>query len=161
MNLIKRISLPRMAIGLVGIALALMLVFGVALAQTETTAQTTIATDIPQELVSLAQDLGCQTSAECALKFDANIEQGIILAQKYDIYTPEQEKLAASFKTEVLERLRTVSQDNFEEEILALANKILKEKPALAKTMGVTRQGVDNAETIISTIKDAGVDIRT
>ena len=118
MNLIKRISLPRMAIGLVGIALALMLVFGVALAQTETTAQTTIATDIPQELVSLAQDLGCQTVAQCAEKFDANFEQGITLAQKYDIYTPEEKKLAATFQTEVLERLRTVSQDNFEEEIL-------------------------------------------
>lgn len=159
MNLIKRISLPRMAIGLVGIMLALMLVFGVALAPTETTAQTTIATDIPQELVSLAQDLGCQTTAQCAEKFDANLEQGIILAQKYDIYTPEEKKLAATFKTEVLERLRTVSQDNFEEEILALANKILKEKPALAKTMGVTRQEVNNAETIINTVKNAGVDI--
>lgn len=161
MNLTKRISLPRMAIGLVGIALALILVFGVALAQTETTAQTTIATDIPQELVSLAQDLGCQTSAQCALKFDANIEQGIILAQKYDIYTPEQEKLATSFRTEVLERLRAVSQDNFEQEILVLANKILSEKPALAKTMGVTQQTVSAAETVINTLKDAGTDIRT
>ena len=159
MNLIKRISLSRMAIGLVGIVLALMLVFGVALAPTETTAQTTIATDIPQELVSLAQDLDCQTVAQCAEKFDANFEQGITLAQKYDIYTPEEKKLAATFQTEVLERLRTVSQDNFEEEILALANKILKEKPALAKTMGVTRQGVDSAEIIINTVKDAGVDI--
>jgi hypothetical protein len=161
MNLIKRISLSGMAIGLVGIALALMLVFGVALAQTETTAQTTIATDIPQELVSLAQDLGCQTSVQCALKFDANIEQGIILAQKYDIYTPEQEKLAISFRTEVLERLRAVSQDNFEQEILVLANKILSEKPALAKTMGITRQTVSAAETVINTLKDAGTDIRT
>jgi len=120
-----------------GLVLGLMLAFSVALAQTEPVA---VATDIPQELILLAQDLGCQTSAQCAEKFDADIEQGIVLAQKYKIYTPEQEKVASTFKTEVLERLRTVSQDNFEEEILALANKILSEKPALARTMGVTRQ---------------------
>ena len=156
MNLTKRINLSGMALGL-GLVLASMLMFSIALAQTETTA----TADIPPELVSLAQDLGCQTSAECAEKFDANIEQGIALAQKYDIYTPEQEKVASTFKTEVLERLKTVSQDNFEEEILALANKILSEKPALAKTMGVTRQTVKAVETIISTVKDAGVDVRT
>ena len=155
MNLIKKIGLSGMAIGLM---LALTLMWSVALAQTETNA---VSTDIPPELVPLAQDLGCQNSAECAEKFDANLEQGIALAQKYDIYTPEQEKLASTFQTEVLERLRTVSQDNFEEEILALANKILSEKPALARIMSVTRQGVDNAETIINTVKEAGVDIRT
>ncbi len=138
--------------------MASMLVFGAVLAQTETTA---VSVDIPPELVPLAQDLGCQTSTECAEKFDANIEQGIALAQKYDIYTPEQKKLASTFKTEVLERLSAVSQDNFEEEILALADKILKEKPALAKTMGVTRQAVSAAETIVDTVKNAGVDIRT
>ena len=142
MNLIKRI-------GLVG------MVIGVVLATTVT------AADIPEKLVPLAQELGCQTSNECALKFDANIEQGIALAQKYNIYTPEQEKVASTFKTEVLEKLNAVSQDNFEEEILILANKILKEKPALAKTMGVTRQTVSAAETIINTVKEAGVDIRT
>jgi len=149
-----KISLSWMAVGLV--LTLLLFMSSVALAQTETT-----ATDIPQELVSLAQDLGCQTSSECAEKFDANIEQGIALAQKYDIYTPEQEKLANTFKTEVLARLSTASGDNFEEEILALANKILKEKPALAKTMGVTRQGVTAAETIVNTVKEAGVDIQT
>src|SRR3989344_7183834 len=142
MNLIKRI-------GSVG------MVIGVVLATTVT------AADIPEKLVPLAQELGCQTSNECALKFDANIEQGIALAQKYNIYTPEQEKVASTFKTEVLEKLNAVSQDNFEEEILILANKILKEKPALAKTMGVTRQTVSAAETIINTVKEAGVDIRT
>ena len=136
-------------IGLAGIAIGLVL------------ATTVAAADIPPELLLLAQDLGCQTSDECAEKFDANIETGIALAQKYNIYTSEQEKVAITFQTEVLERLRTVSQDNFEEEILALANKILSEKPALARTMGVTRQIVNNAETIINTIKDAGVDIRT
>ena len=141
-----------------GLVLGLMLAFSVALAQTEPVA---VATDIPQELILLAQDLGCQTSAQCAEKFDADIEQGIVLAQKYKIYTPEQEKVASTFKTEVLERLRTVSQDNFEEEILALANKILSEKPALARTMGVTRQTVNAAETIITTVKHAGVDVRT
>ena len=155
MNLTKRIGLSGIAIGSV---LALMLMSGVVLAQTETTA---VSADVPKELVSLAQDLGCQTKAECAEKFDANIEQGITLAQKYDIYTPEQEKVATTFKTEVLERLRGVSQDNFEEEILALANKILKEKPALAKTMSLTRQTVNVAETIINTVKEAGVNIQT
>src|SRR3989344_4134764 len=134
MKLTKKMSLSGIRLGLI---LPLMLMFSVALAQTETVA---VSSDIPKELVSLAQDLGCKTSAECALKFDANLEQGITLAQKYDIYTPEQEKIATTFKTEVLERLKTVSQDNFEEEILALANKILKEKPSLAKTMGVTKQ---------------------
>jgi len=140
-----------------GLVLSLVLMSGIASAQTESVA----STDIPPELVRLAQDLGCETSALCAEKFDANIEQGIALAQKYDIYTPEQEKLAATFKTEVLERLRTANQDNFEEEILALADKILREKPALARTMGVTRQAVNAAETIISTVKDAGVNLRT
>ena len=146
MNLIKR-SLLGMSVGL-----TLAFSFGVAYAQTA---------DIPAELVSLAKDLGCQSKAECAEKFNTNIEQGITLAQKYDIYTPEQEKVAGAFKAEVLERLRGVSQNNFEQEILALANKILKDKPALAKTMGVTQQGVDAAQTITNTIKDAGVDIRT
>ena len=155
MKLTKKISLSKITIGLI---LPLMLMFSVALAQTETS---TISADIPEELVPLAKDLGCQTSAQCAEKFDANIETGIALAQKYDIYTPEQEKVAATFKTEVLERLRGVNQDNFEEEILALANKILKEKPALARTMSLTRQGVNAAETIINTVKDAGVDIAT
>ena len=156
MTLTKRIGLSGM---LVGLTLTLLFTFSVALAQTETT--TTTSTDIPKELVSLAQDLGCQTSSECAKKFNANLEQGITLAQKYDIYTPEQEKLAGTFKTEVLERLSTVSGDNFDQEILTLANRILKEKPALAKTMGVTRQGVNTAETIINTVKEAGVDMRT
>src|SRR3989338_8453254 len=133
MNLIKR-SLLGMSVGL-----TLAFSFGVAYAQTA---------DIPAELVSLAKDLGCQSKAECAEKFNTNIEQGITLAQKYDIYTPEQEKVDGAFKAEVLERLRGVSQNNFEQEILALANKILKDKPALAKT-------------ITNTIKDAGVDIRT
>src|SRR3989344_5153074 len=146
MNLIKR-SLLGMSVGL-----TLAFSFGVAYAQTA---------DIPAELVSLAKDLGCQSKAECAEKFNTNIEQGITLAQKYDIYTPEQEKVAGAFKEEGLERLRGVSQNNFEQEILALANKILKDKPALAKTMGVTQQGVDAAQTITNTIKDAGVDIRT
>ena len=155
MKLTKKISLSGMMVGLI---LPLMFMFSTALAQAETT---TASSDIPKELALLAQDLGCQTSAECAKKFDANLEQGITLAQKYDIYTPEQEKIATTFKTEVLERLRTVSQDNFEEEILALANKILKEKPALAKTMSLTRQTVNAAETIINTVKEAGVDIRT
>ncbi len=140
-----------------GLVLGLMLMFSIASAQTETTI---VSADVPKELVSLAQDLGCQTKIECAEKFDANLEQGIILAQKYDLYTPEQEKVAATFKTEVLERLRGVSQDNFEEEILALANKILSEKPALARTMSLTRQTVKAAETIINTVKDAGVDVR-
>lgn len=155
MSLIKKISLSGMTMGLV---LMSMLVWNVALAQTEAAA---VSADIPPELVSLAQDLDCQTSIECAEKFDANIEQGITLAQKYDIYTPEQEKLATTFKTEVLERLRTVSQDNFEQEILVLANKILNEKPALARTMSLTRQTINAAETVINTIKDAGVDIKT
>ena len=154
MSLTKKINL----LGVVGLGLVALFISGIALAQTETT---TVSTDIPKELVFLAQDLGCQTKEQCALKFDANLEQGITLAQKYDIYTPEQEKIATTFKTEVLERLKTVSQDNFEEEILALANKILKEKPALAKTMSLTRQTVNAAETIINTVKDAGVDIRT
>src|SRR3989338_5741631 len=154
MNLTKKISLSGMAMGL---ELSLVLMSGIASAQTESVA----STDIPPELVRLAQDLGCETSALCAEKFDANIEQGIALAQKYDSYTREQEKLAATFKTEVLERLRTANQDNFEEEILALADKILREKPALARTMGVTRQAVNAAETIISTVKDAGVNLRT
>src|SRR3989338_6746482 len=154
MNLTKKISLSGMAMVL---ALSLVLISSIAFAQTESVA----SADIPPELVRLAQDLGCASSAECAEKFDANIETGIALAQKYDIYTPEQEKVAATFKTEVLERLRGVNQDNFEEEILALANKILKEKPALARTMSLTRQGVNAAETIINTVKDAGVDIAT
>src|SRR3990167_9888458 len=137
MNLTKKISLSGMAMVL---AVSLVLISSIAFAQTESVA----STDIPPELVRLAQDLGCASSALCAEKFDANIEQGIALAQKYDIYTPEQEKVASTFKTEVLERLRTVSQDNFEEEILTLANKILKEKPALAKTMSLTQQIVNN-----------------
>ena len=155
MSLTKKMNLSVVVIGLL---LASLFVSSIALAQTETT---TASSDIPKELVSLAQDLGCKTSAECALKFDANLEQGITLAQKYDIYTPEQEKIATTFKTEVLERLKTVSQDNFEEEILALANKILSEKPALAKTMSLTRQTINAAETVVSTVKAAGVDIRT
>jgi len=156
MSLTRRLSLfEGMVMGLV---LVFLLMFSVALAQTEIA---TAPSDIPSELILLAKDLGCQTSTECAEKFDANLEQGITLAQKYDIYTPEQEKVASTFKTEVLERLRTVSQDNFEEEILALANKILSEKPSLARTMGLTRQTVSAAETVINTVKDAGVDIRT
>ncbi len=156
MTLTKRISLYGVIVGLVSV-----LTFNVALAQTGTATQNTIApADIPKELVSLAQDLGCQTKVQCAEKFNADIEQGIALAQKYDIYTPEQKKVAATFKAEVLERLRGVSQENFEQEILVLANKILKEKPALAKTMSLTKQTVNAAETIINTVKDAGVDIR-
>ena len=142
MNSIKKVSL-------LGVMASLLFAFSV------------MAAEIPPELVSLAKDLGCQTKVECAQKFNANLGQGIALAQKYNIYTPEQQKVAVSFKTEVLEKLSGVSQDNFEEEILVLANKILKEKPALAKTMGVTKQGVSAAETIINTVKSAGVDIRT
>ena len=142
MNLIKKEYLFGLAMGLMFPLLA-------------------FAAEIPSELVQLAKELDCQTTTECAEKFDANIEQGIALAQKYDIYNAEEKKVAETYKTEVLERLRGVSQDNFEKEILVLANKILKEKPALARTIGVTRQAVDTAETIINTVKSAGVDVRT
>ncbi len=149
MNLIKRVSLSGIAMGLV---LSSLLLFGVVLAQNDTTSKTTTApSDISPKLIPLAQELNCKTKTECAQKFDANFEQGITLAQKYDIYTKAQSNAAETFKTEVLEQLRNVSQDNFEQKILELANKILKDKPTLAGTLGVTLQTVTTAETIVKT----------
>ena len=157
---------------IIGISFLFVLFPIFALAQIETPTETTIQTTtpetisnaetIPSNLTSLAQDLGCATKTECSEKFEENFEQGMILAEKHNVYNAEQKTLATVFQKEVLAKLSaTTNQDNFEEELVILAREILNKKPALAKQIGFTKQQVEATETIIQTVKDAGVNMQT
>ena len=74
--------------------------------------------EIPENLIPLAEELGCQTKEECAKAFDANFENGIELAEKYKVYSKEQSDIAQSYKQEVISKLSGITEENFEEEIV-------------------------------------------
>src|SRR3989339_570889 len=114
--------------------------------------------EIPQNLVPLANELGCQTKEECAKAFDSNFEKGIELAEKYQVYSKEQSDIAKSYKQEVISKLSGLSEDNFEEEIVKIAKELLK-KPKLAKSFQLDKDSVNAAETIVAEVKNAGVGV--
>jgi len=114
--------------------------------------------EIPQNLVPLANELGCQTKEECAKAFDSNFEKGIELAEKYQVYSKEQSDIAQSYKQEVISKLSNITEENFEEEIVKIAKELLK-KPKLAKSLQIDKDTVNAAETIVTEVKNAGVGV--
>ncbi|NUQ57341.1 MAG: hypothetical protein HUT38_02560 [Candidatus Paceibacter sp.] len=116
----------------------------------------TAAGDIPQELLPLAQELGCASRDECEKAFNNNFEKGLELAEKHKVYGEEQRKIALSFKQEVIARLSAAAEENFDEMIVKIANDILK-KPTVAKTLKIDKEEVRAAETIVTEIRNAGV----
>ncbi|MFH1181041.1 MAG: hypothetical protein V1705_01360 [bacterium] len=117
------------------------------------------ASDISEKLLPLATELGCETKVACASSFTANFSKGLDLAEKYDIYNTEQKTLAKSFKQEVLANLTDVSEGDFEQKIIEIANNLVKNKPSLAKQLGVNAQGVKAAETIVAELKSVGANL--
>ena len=55
------------------------------------------------------------------------------MAEKYQVYSKEQSDMAQSYKQEVISKLSSLSEENFEEEIVKIAKELLK-KPKLAKS---------------------------
>ncbi len=115
--------------------------------------------DIPQKLLPLAEELGCATRAACASSFTANFSKGLELAEKYNIYNAEQKTLAQSFKQEVLTKLTNVNEADFEQKIIEIANNLMKNKPGLAKQLGVDAKEVKAAETIVAELKSVGANL--
>ena len=114
--------------------------------------------EIPENLVPLANELGCQTKEECAKAFDSNFEKGIELAEKYQVYSKEQSDIAKSYKQEVISKLSGITEDNFEEEIVKIAKELLK-NPKLAKSFQLDKDSVSASETIVAEVKNAGVGV--
>src|SRR3989339_1126231 len=114
--------------------------------------------EIPENLIPLAEELGCQTKEECAKAFDANFENGIELAEKYKVYSKEQSDIAQSYKQEVISKLSNITEENFEEEIVKIAKELLK-NPKLAKSFQLDKDSVNAAETIVTEVKNAGVGV--
>jgi len=114
--------------------------------------------EIPGNLVPLAEELGCQTKEECAKAFDSNFEKGIELAEKYQVYSKEQSDIAQSYKQEVISKLNNITEENFEEEIVKIAKELLK-NPKLAKSFQLDKDSVNAAETIVAEVKNAGVGV--
>jgi len=114
--------------------------------------------DIPENLVPLAEELGCQTKEECARAFDSNFEKGIELAEKHNVYNKEQSEIAQSYKQEVISKLSNITEENFEEEIVKIAKELLK-NPKLAKSFQLDKDSVNAAETIVTEVKNAGVGV--
>src|SRR3989344_4412359 len=114
--------------------------------------------EIPGNLVPLADELGCQTKEECAKAFDSNFEKGIELAEKYQVYSKEQSDIAKSYKQEVISKLSNITQENFEEEIVKIAKELLK-NPKLAKSFQLDKDSVNASETIVAEVKNAGVGV--
>ena len=121
-------------------------------------AQTTAGSDIPEHLLPLAQELGCQTQQDCEVAFNSNFTLGIELAEKYDVYNDAQKLAAQSFKGEVLAKLQNISEDRFEEELIKIAETVLS-KPTIARRLNVTRGEVNAARTIVTEVRDAGVSL--
>lgn len=136
------------------------LVFGAAVfGQTQSPAAPPAASDIPQELVPLAQELGCKSKTECAATFESNFEKGLELAEKYKVYDidPTKKQLVQTYKQEVLIKLQNIKEEDFEKQIIEIANSILKNKPTLARQLSIDRNTILAAETIVTEVKNAGV----
>ncbi len=121
-------------------------------------AQMVPSSDIPPELVSLAAELGCKSQASCEKAFNNNLKLGVGLAQKYGVYdnNPETKKLANTFKTHVLSQL--TSAENFEEEIIKIAENIIKNK-SIARQLDLDQKNVTASKIIITSINNTGVDL--
>ncbi len=117
------------------------------------------ANDIPENLRKVAEELNCKTRAECRAAFNANFDRGVNLASQYDVYNDQQKELAKNFQKEVLQNLQNVAPEQLEQTIIDIAQKILKDKPGLAKNFGVQRDDVRAAQTIRTEGERAGVNI--
>ncbi|MBI3459217.1 hypothetical protein HY061_03085 [Candidatus Azambacteria bacterium] len=120
----------------------------------------TNATEIPPELVLLAQDLNCNSKEACEIAFGADLGQGIKLAEKHNLYDKETKKLAQTFKTEVLSKLTSIASENFDEEFVKIAKTMISKKPALSRLLNLDKQEVAAAEVIITQIKEEGVSLK-
>src|SRR3989344_2766527 len=126
-------------------------------------AQTTTPSDIPSALVPLAQELGCTSRQACETVFNSDFKHGLELAEKYNVFgtDPELLRLAETFKTEVLTKLTSAAGENFEEEIIKIAQDIVRNKPALARQLDVNRAEVEAVQTIVQNVKQEGVSMET
>ena len=113
--------------------------------------------DIPPELIPLAQDLGCDSKEACEAAFAADLSRGIELAEKHDIYDPATQKIANTFRTEVLANLTTA--ENFEEEFVKIAEAMIRQKPTLARLLNLEQQNITAARTIIDEVKGEGTSL--
>ena len=119
------------------------------------------STDIPSELVPLANELGCDSKEACQAAFNNDLSRGIALAERYGIYDndPETKKLAQTFKQEVLEKLATAEGDDFEEKLVRIAENIVSRNKKLAVLLDVNKEEVTAAKIIINQIKEEGVSL--
>jgi len=126
---------------------------------TDVIAQTTATSDIPSELAFMAKQMGCASKADCEKVFNDHPEKWIPVAQENNLYVknPENQKLAETFKTQVLSQLTSAA--NFEEEIVKIAEKIIKDK-SISGQLNLKKEDVTAARTIVTTVKNAGVDLR-
>ncbi|MDO8664355.1 MAG: hypothetical protein Q7K44_02285 [Candidatus Liptonbacteria bacterium] len=121
----------------------------------------TVTSDIPQDLLPVAKELGCDTKAACEMAFSANLSKGIEIAERHKVYdkNPEIKKLASTFKQEVLSKLTLATEGNFEETIVKIAKDLIQKQPSLAEQLSVTSQEVNAADTIVKEVKKEGVDL--
>ncbi len=122
-------------------------------------AQTASSNDISPELTSLAQDLGCNSKEACEAAFEADFSRGIELAVKHDVYDQETQKLAQTFKQEVLANLANVKSENFEEKFVEIAQAMISQKPNLARLLNLNKEEVEAAKVIVTQIKEEGVNL--
>src|SRR3989344_1460350 len=123
--------------------------------------QVPVQSDIPLALAPLAQELGCTSRETCETVFNADFKRGLELAEKYNIFAddPVRLRLAETLKTEVLTKLTSISGANFEEEIIKIAQDIVRNKPSLAKQLDINRNKVEAAQTIVQNLKQEGVEV--
>ena len=128
----------------------------IVLAQTEN-----LESDIPTELQSLAEDLGCTAKDECKQifdeKLDTEFDEVINLAEKHNVYTESQLDFAQSYKDKVLGELNEVKPEELNNKILELAKEIAKKDKKFAEELGLTKEKIDASEKIITTVEKAGV----
>src|SRR3989344_524639 len=117
--------------------------------------------DIPPQLQALADRIGCDSQVTCKEAFNTNFTQAIEIADELGVYNadPQKKELAQSFKDEVLTQLQDVSQEEFEQKIVAIARDIVNRNKDLADKFSINERKVGAAELIVDEAKQAGVSV--
>ncbi len=116
--------------------------------------------DIPAKLKPIAEQLGCSTKAACEASCSANLDRCISLAVENGVYSPTQKTLAKQFQDRVLKELSGATVENFEQKVIEVAKQIASKDPNFAKQLGVTKERVRAAETIVEEVRKEGVDLQ-
>jgi hypothetical protein len=114
---------------------------------------------IPDALQSLAEELGCNSKVDCEAAFSADPARGIDLATKHNVYDENQLELAQTFKSQVLDELSNIDPATIHEKIIEIAERLVRDNPALAERFSVQPKKVDAARTIVNEVKSAGADL--